>query len=78
MWTKNLHDVWKCGAPTPRSRTALRRYDERIVQAGVEIERVVFPTKLRAWVMDVARERGIEMTELDSEKLISAITKAWG
>ena len=73
-----LHDVWKMGAPTPQSRTLLKRYDERVVQAGVQIERIVFPTKLGEWMREVAKERGMEFNSLASDKLISALTKAWG
>lgn len=78
VYLDSLHDVWKMGAPTPQSRTLLKHYDERVLQAGVSIERIVFPSKLGEWMRLVAKERGIELSALDSDKLISALRKAWG
>ena len=75
---KMLHDLWMMGAPTPQSRMLLKRYDERVIQAGVKITRIVFPSKLRQWMILVAGENGIGLDEFASDKLISAIRNAWG
>ena len=55
-----LHDVWKLGAPTPNSRIMRpKNYDERLRQRGNYEARIVFPTALAKWIIDVATARGI-------------------
>ena len=62
VWMKRLHDVWLLGAPSPRSivRNAVG-YDPRFAQAGNFEERLLLPTQYVAWVMDCAKERGIQI-----------------
>ena len=58
-----LHDVWKCGAPTPDSiiRNA-RGYDERVPQRGNVERRIVLPTKLATWIVEMSALRGYPYT----------------
>lgn len=58
-----LHDVWKQGAPTPDSiiRNA-RGYDERVPQAGNVERRIVLPTKLATWIVEMSAIRGYPYT----------------
>lgn len=54
-----LHDIWKYGAPIPQSIIRNpRHYDERKQQPGNYEARIVFPSKLAAWIMATSAKRG--------------------
>lgn len=58
-----LHDVWKQGAPTPDSIIRNPKgYDERKRQPGNVERRIVFPTALAQWVVEVSQARGMPYT----------------
>lgn len=67
MWDtrylSTLHDVWKCGAPTPDSiiRNA-RGYDERKVQPGNVERRIILPSRLAVWIVEMSAIRGYPYT----------------
>jgi hypothetical protein len=66
-----LHDVWKLGAPTPDSHILVPAgYDERKLQPGNTERRIVAPSKLEAWVVEVAQARGWPMTMQDACEII--------
>lgn len=55
----SLHDVWRFGAPIPQSIIRNPKgYDERLPQVGNFESRIVFPTLLAKWIMDVSTRRG--------------------
>lgn len=56
----NLHDIWVKGAPTPNSivRNPVG-YDPRKFQPGNYEARIVIPSMLTQWVIDVCQRRGI-------------------
>jgi hypothetical protein len=64
LWHKtavdDLHDIWKKGAPTPNSivRNPVG-YDPRKIQPGNYEARIVVPSMLTQWVIDVCKSRGI-------------------
>jgi hypothetical protein len=58
-----LHDLWKMGAPTPDSRILRSSYDPRLVQPGNVEKRIVFPSALAKWIVDVSRRRGFPYSE---------------
>lgn len=59
VWVDALHDVWKQGAPTPDSIIRdPRGYDERRRQLGNVEKRIVLPTPLAQWIMQVSAARG--------------------
>ena len=59
-----LHDIWKMGAPLPDSLVRdPRHFDERIDQPGNIVQRVVLPTQLVGWIMEVSKARGFAYTE---------------
>ena len=58
----DLQDIWKMGAPTPGSIIRNPKgYDERKVQDGNAVQRIVFPTVLAKWIKDAANKRGIPL-----------------
>ncbi len=58
-----LHDIWLLGAPTPNSRILnMAIYDPRLLQAGNYECRIVFPTQLAKWIVDVSARRGYPYT----------------
>lgn len=64
LWHKtavdDLHDIWKKGAPTPN--TIVRNpagYDPRKKQPGNYEARIIIPSMLTQWVVDVCKSRGI-------------------
>lgn len=64
MWHRadvdNLHDIWLRGAPTPNSIVRNpTHYDPRKIQAGNFEARIVVPSMLTQWVVDVCQRRGI-------------------
>lgn len=70
IWRKkhldSLHDVWKQGAPDPRSNIRNPKgYDPRHPQMGNYEARIVFPGLLAKWITDVAQERGIPGAEFN-------------
>lgn len=76
-----LHDVWLLGAPTPDSRILQpAQNDPRNAQAAIgNLEkRIVAPGKLRAWMLDVAKARGIDGSAQAADKLIDGMGMAWG
>lgn len=73
-----LHDVWKMGAPSPSSRVLNPvGFDERKVQAGNKVERIVFRGPLGAWIQDTAGRNGLSVTAQEALILVEAISKAW-
>lgn len=64
LWHKaavdDLHDVWMRGAVTPNSivRNPVG-YDPRLIQYGNYEARIVVPSMLTQWVIDVCNRRGI-------------------
>ena len=58
-----LHDLWMLGAPTPDSRILRSSYDPRLVQPGNVERRIVFPTALANWIVEVSRRRGFPYSE---------------
>ena len=62
-YVDRLHDVWKLGAPTPDSIIRdPRAYDERQRQPGNVEKRIVFPTPLAQWIVEVSTARGMPYT----------------
>lgn len=60
-----LHDVWKLGALTPDSVVKGHEYlgmDERQQQRHVRVRRIVLPSKLAEWMVDVSKARGMPYT----------------
>lgn len=58
-WVDGLHDVWKVGAPAPSAIIRNpKAFDERSVQAGNHVERLILPTKFAEWVCAVSAARG--------------------
>lgn len=67
MWDtrylSTLHDVWKCGAPTPDSIIRNPRgYDERVPQPGNVEKRIVLPSRLATWIVEMSAIRGYPYT----------------
>jgi hypothetical protein len=61
-YVHSLHDVWKAHAPTPDSIIRHPRgYDERQRQAGNHEARIVPPTALARWFLDVSTARGMPL-----------------
>lgn len=64
LWHKadvdNLHDIWVKGAVTPNSivRNPVG-YDPRLQQPGNYEARIIIPSMLTQWVIDVSKRRGI-------------------
>lgn len=70
-----LHDVWKLGAPLPDS--IIRQpagYDERKTQPGNRERRIVFPTPLAAWVVEVSAARGMPYTLSQALRIVDGET----
>lgn len=66
-----LHDIWKQGAPSPDSIIRdPRHYDERLPQAGNDVRRLVLPTPLVKWIMDVSARRGYPYSAAQAAALI--------
>jgi len=62
-WVDRLHDVWKSGTPTPDSRILVPRvYDERKVQPGNVEKRIIVPSDLQKWIVDICKSKGVEAT----------------
>jgi hypothetical protein len=62
-WVDALHDLWKLGAPSPDSRILMPKgYDERQRQPGNVEKRLVLPTPLAQWIVQVSAARGIPYT----------------
>ncbi len=62
-WVDSLHDVWKQGAPSPDSRILVPEgYDERQTQPGNVEQRLVLPTPLAQWIVQISAARGIPYT----------------
>lgn len=64
MWHKadvdNLHDVFMRGAVTPNSIVRdPKHFDPRKRQAGNYEARIIIPSMLTQWVIDVCNRRGI-------------------
>jgi hypothetical protein len=66
LWNKadvdRLHDIWKMAAPSPNS--IIRNptgYDPRLRQLGNVEKRLLLPTPLGQWVVDVTTRRGEPM-----------------
>jgi hypothetical protein len=82
-WNKthvdNLHDIWKRGAPTPNSRIKYPKgYDPRKPQPIGNYEaRIVLPTLLSKWVVEVAAEMGVNMTPALALDLLSRVRVAF-
>lgn len=60
-----LHDVWKLGAVTPDSVVHSHEYlglDERQNQRHARVRRIVLPSKLAEWMVDVSKARGMPYT----------------
>lgn len=56
----NLHDIWKAGAVTPNSIVRMpKNYDPRKFQPGNFEARIIIPSMLTQWVVDVCKRRGI-------------------
>lgn len=75
----SLHDIWLMGAPVPSSRILQPKiYDPRLpqIKLGNREERIVFPKKLGEWIRDVLQRRGLEISEGEAYKLVSAVSKA--
>lgn len=59
----SLHDVWLQGAPSPDSIIRVpAHFDERKRQPGNVVKRIVFPTPLAQWIVDVSAARGMPLT----------------
>ena len=70
----NLHDIWKRGAPSPRSRVLLPAgYDPRVQQPGNFEERLMLFTTLGKWVSDVTTRRGSPMTLNDAVEMLRKV-----
>ncbi len=62
-WVDSLHDVWKQGAPSPDSRVLVPDgYDERQTRPGNVEKRLVLPTPLAGWIVQVSAARGMPYT----------------
>ncbi len=62
-WVDSLHDLWKLGAPSPDSRIFVSLgYDERQRQPGSVEKRLVLPTPLAQWIIQISAARGIPYT----------------
>lgn len=64
MWHKpdvdNLHDIWVKSTPTPNSIIRDPKHnDPRRQRAGNYEARIIVPSMLTQWVIDVANRRGI-------------------
>jgi hypothetical protein len=71
-WVDALHDVWKQGAPTPDSIIRdPRGYDERKRQRGNTEKRIVLPTPLATWIMQVSAARGMPVTFLQATRMVN-------
>jgi hypothetical protein len=58
-----LHDVWLIGAPSPRSIVRNpKEYDPRKKQDGNFEARLILPTKLAEWIVEVSTARGMPLT----------------
>lgn len=68
----SLHDIWKQGAPSPDSRI-LRptHFDERLPQAGNVVKRLVLPTPLRKWIVEVSARRGYPYSDAQAAALLA-------
>ncbi len=67
----DLHDVWKEGAPSLDS--IIRNpthYDERQSQAGNVEKRLILPTKLMDWIIDVSNKRGMPLSDAQAAALV--------
>ncbi len=54
-----LHDVWRLGAPSPGSWVRdPAHFDERSEQVGNYVARLILPTKLATWIVEVSAIRG--------------------
>lgn len=69
-----LHDLWKLGAPTPDSRILQPTYDPRIQQVGNVEKRIVFPTALANWIVEVSRRRGFQYSDVQAIALTQGET----
>lgn len=66
-----LHDVWKRCAPTPDSIVRdPRHYDERVKQPGNLEKRIVVPSILAQWIMDISKKRGYPYSYRQAMNLI--------
>lgn len=71
-----LHDLWKLGAPTPDSIIRNPKgYDERKAQPGNLEKRIIVPTALTQWIMDVSTRRGMPLTAEQAAALASGETR---
>lgn len=62
-WVDSLHDLWKLGAPSLDSRIhEPKGYDERKAQHGNVEKRLVLPTPLAQWMVEISAARGIPYT----------------
>lgn len=69
---KRLHDLWVSSAPVPNSRVLNPKgYDERKVQDGNYVARIIPPPVLAQWVMDVSQRRGMPYTTRQALNLVS-------
>jgi hypothetical protein len=71
-WVDSLHDVWKKGAPTPDSIIrSPKGYDERLRQAGNVEKRIVLPTPLADWIMQVSAARGTPVNFKQAMRMVN-------
>lgn len=54
-WKRELHDLWKLGAPLPNTVLATSKNYENM-------PRVILPMTLAKWVVKVSEERGMPLT----------------
>ena len=74
-----LHDVWKQGAPTPDSIIRdPKGYDERKRQLGNVEKRLVFPTPLAQWLVEVSAARGMPYTMSQALKIVDGNAETYG
>jgi hypothetical protein len=75
-WVDGLHDVWMQGAPSPSSYVRdAAHFDERVTKPQVGmVARLVLPSQLAAWIVEVAAARGAPVEKEQVMQLMKAIT----
>lgn len=71
-WVDGLYDIWRKGAPTPDSIIRNPRgYDERKRQLGNIEKRIVLPTPLANWIMQVSAARGTPFSFKQAMRMVN-------
>lgn len=66
-----LHDVWKLGAPSPDSfNFEPAHFDERKPSEQGRVRRLILPTALAAWIVEVSAARGFPYTPRQALNLV--------